>query len=146
MAFQFALQPVLRLRENLERLERLRLALLLGYLNKVNQQCSRLDNERREVLAAARDRLQSGMSAMEIRFEHARAAVLERNRNNLLIQKARLEQERAAQERVLKEARRRRKTIENLRNRKLELYDQNERRTEQQRLDEMHAARGTNRP
>ena len=145
MPFHFTLQPLFRLRQSLEDRERLRLARLLAFLGKVNQQCRHLDADRNQILNELGNRLQSGMLAGELHFERARAEAVQRNKRVLLVQKAQLEKEKNVQEVALTDAQRRRKIVENLRARQLELYGQTQRRVEQQRTDDLHSAGVTNR-
>jgi flagellar export protein FliJ len=145
MAFHFVLQPVLRLRQSLEDRERLRLALVLSCLAKLDQACRQLDLQQNQIAKAVRDRLQSGMAAAELHFEQARVSALQRNKSTLLLQRAALEKEKVAQERALAEAQRKRKTVENMRERQFDLYRQAQQRIDQQRVDELYSARRTNR-
>jgi flagellar FliJ protein len=145
MAFRFGLKSVLRLRQSLEDRERLRLALVLGAISRIDRQCQQLDLDRSRILSDARDSLQAGISAAELQFEHARASVAARSKAPLLLQKVRLDKERVAQEQALVEAQRKRKILEKMRERQLELYREIERRMEQQQMDDLHSARSTNR-
>lgn len=145
MPFRFPLQPIFRLRQSLEDRERLRLGRLLAFLAKVNQQCSHLDSDRNRILSEVGDRLKSGMLAGELHFERARADAVQRYKRVLLVQKAQIEKEKSVQEVALTDAQRRRKIVENLRARQLEVYGQTQRRVEQQRADDLHSAGGTNR-
>lgn len=141
MSFHFSLQPVFRLRQSLEERERLRLAMIIGYLNQLNQLIQQLDQERRQVSSGLEQRLKAGMTAGELHFELARKAALEQQKKGLRQQLAKLEEQRAAQEQTFREAQRKRKIIENLRDLKLELYRQEEARREQQRVDDLFGLR-----
>lgn len=141
MSFHFSLQPVFRLRQSLEERERLRLAMIIGYLNQLNQLIQQLDQERRQVSSGLEQRLKAGMTAGELHFELARKAALEQQKKGLRQQLAKLEEQRAAQEQAFREAQRKRKIIENLRDLKLELYRQEEARREQQRVDDLFGLR-----
>jgi flagellar protein FliJ len=141
MSFHFPLQPVFRLRQSLEERERLRLAMIIGYLNQVNQLIEKLDQEKLRVASGLEERLKGGMTAGELHFELARKAALEQQKQGLRQQLAKLEEQRRAQEQAFREAQRKRKIIENLREMKLELYRQEEARREQQRVDDLFGLR-----
>jgi flagellar protein FliJ len=141
MSFHFSLQPVFRLRQSLEERERLRLAMIIGYLNQVNQLLEKLDQEKLRVASGLEERLKAGMTAGELHFELARKAAIEQQKKSLRQQLAKLEEQRAAQEQAFREAQRKRKIVENLRDLKLELYRQEEARREQQRVDDLFGLR-----
>lgn len=141
MPFHFPLQPVLRLQQSLEERERLRLGLIIAALNKLKQHCHRLDQVKFQLANGLAERLQAGMAAAEIHFERARIAAIEQQKNNLLEQKDKLEQQRAAQERAFREVQRKRKTLENLRDRKLEQYRRIQQRREQEQVDDLFGLR-----
>jgi len=141
MSFHFPLQPVFRLRHSLEERERLRLAMIIACLNQVNQLIEKLDQEKLRVASALEERLKSGMAAGELHFELARKAALEQQKKGLRQQLAKLEEQRAVQEQAFREAQRKRKIVENLRDLKLEIYRQEEARREQQRVDDLFGLR-----
>lgn len=141
MPFHFSLQPVFRLRQSLEERERLRLAMVIGYLNQLNQLIEKLDQEKLRVSRGLENRLKAGMSAGELQFELARKAALEQQKKGLRQQLVKLEEQRVAQEQAFREAQRKRKIVENLRDLKLELYRQEEARREQQRVDDLFGLR-----
>ena len=141
MPFHFSLQPVYRLRQSLEERERLRLAMIIGYLNQLNQLVEHLDQEKLRVSRGLEERLKAGMTAGELQFELARVAAFEQQKKGVRLQIAKLEEQRAAQEQAFREAQRKRKIVENLRDLKLELYRQEEARREQQRVDDLFGRR-----
>jgi flagellar export protein FliJ len=141
MAFHFPLQPVLRLRQSLEERERLRLAMIINCINQIDQQCEALDQDKMQTGGRISDHLQAGMAAVELRLERARIISLNQTKKALLQQKAKLEQQRNAQEATLREAQRERKTLEDLREHKLELYRRDWERHEQQRFDDLFGQR-----
>ncbi|HXJ96865.1 MAG TPA: flagellar export protein FliJ [Terriglobia bacterium] len=141
MPFHFSLQPVFRLRQSLEERERLRLAMIIGYLNQLNQLIEKLDQEKLRLSSGLEDRLKAGITAGELQFELARKAALEQQKKGLRQQLAKLEEQRAAQKQAFREAQRKRKIVENLRDLKLELYRQEEARREQQRVDDLFGLR-----
>lgn len=141
MPFHFSLQPVFRLRQSLEERERLRLAMIIGYLNQLNQLIEQLDQEKLRVSSALEKTLKAGMTAGELQFELARTAGIELQKKSVRLQIAKLEEQRAAQEQAFREAQRKRKIVENLRDLRLELYRQEEARHEQQRVDDLFGQR-----
>jgi len=141
MPFHFSLQSVFRLRQSLEERERLRLAMIIGYLNQLNQLVEQLDQEKRRVSSGLEERLKTGMTAGELQFELARVAAFEQQKKGVRVQIAKLEEQRAAQEQAFREAQRKRKIVENLRDLKLELYRQEETRREQRRVDDLFGQR-----
>jgi len=141
MPFHFSLQPVFRLRQSLEERERLRLAVIIGYLNQLNQLVEHLDQEKRRIASGLEERLKTGMAAGELQFELARMAAFEQQKKGVRLQLAKLEEQRAAQEQAFREAQRKRKIVENLRDLKLELYRREEARREQQRVDDLFGQR-----
>jgi flagellar export protein FliJ len=141
VAFHFPLQPVLRLRHSLEERERLRLAVIIGYLNQLNQRCEELDQQKAQISSALAERLNTGVLAIELHVERARILSLERWKNTLLQQKAKLEEQRVVQEQALIEAQRKRKVLENLHDLRFEIYRQEQQRREQQRVDDLFGQR-----
>ncbi len=136
MAFHFRLQPVLGLRQSLEDRERLRLTLILSAINQLRLQCERLDQD---VADAAQDlckQLAAGMPAADVQLVRT-GMVLSRRRKELLLQKmAAMTEQRHQQERAFRDAQRKRKTLERLRDLQLEAYKREQERREQQRLDD----------
>jgi flagellar protein FliJ len=141
MPFHFSLQPVFRLRQSLEERERLRLAMIIGYLNQLNQLIEQLDQEKLRVSSALEKSLKAGMTAGELQFELARMAGIEQQKKSVRLQITKLEEQRAAQEQAFREAQRKRKIVENLRDLRLELYRREEARHEQQRVDDLFGQR-----
>jgi len=141
MAFNFPLKPVLRLRQSLEERERLRLGLIVHRINQVNQQSDALDREKTEARSCLVDQLQSGMTAAELRLERSRLASLNQAKKILLGQRANLEQQKNAQQEVLRVAQRSRKTLENLRDHKFEIYRQDSERRAQRVVDDLFGLR-----
>jgi flagellar protein FliJ len=141
MPFHFSLQPVFRLRQSLEERERLRLAMIIGYLNQLNQLIEQFDQEKLRVSSALEKSLKAGMTAGELQFELARMAGIEQQKKSVRLQITKLEEQRAAQEQAFREAQRKRKIVENLRDLRLELYRREEARHEQQRVDDLFGQR-----
>lgn len=136
MAFRFSLQPILRLRASLERIEQLRMLLLAAQIARVEGEIvSLVENisaERRRRLSS----LTEGVSAAELHFEGAR----EKTRANQIRALRELldgfRRQHEKQRLVYQAARQKREILENLRKRRFEEYRREQLRREQQRLDE----------
>jgi flagellar export protein FliJ len=136
MAFHFRLQPLLRLRQSLEERERLRLTLILSAINQLRRQCEQLDQD---VADAAQDlctQLAGGMAAADVQLVRI-GMVSSRRQKEILLQKiTAMTEQRHQQERVFRDAQRKRKILERLRDLQLEAYKREQGRREQQRLDD----------
>ena len=141
MPFCFPLTPVLRLRQSLEERERLRLAMIISRINQIDCQSDALDREKTQTCTRISDHLRLGMTAAELRLERARITSLNQAKKALTGQKTKLEQQRTEQQAALREAQRDRKTVENLRDQKLELYRRDCERRAQQAVDDLFGLR-----
>lgn len=145
MAFRFSLQPILRLRASVERIEQLRMLLLAAQIARVQREIVSLE----ENLSAGRWRrissLSEGVPAAELHFEGAREKTRAdqiRALRDVLVGFRRKHEE----QRLLYQAARQKKEIlENLRRRRFEEYRRDQLRREQQRLDEAFLLRGGSR-
>lgn len=136
MAFHFRLQPLLRLRQSLEDRERLRLKLILSAINQLRLQCERLDQDVADTAQDLYQHLAAGMAAADVQLVRVRI-VSSRRRKELLLQKmAAMTEQRNKQERAFREAQRKRKILERLRELQLDAYHREQARREQQRLDD----------
>jgi len=136
MAFHFRLQPLLRLRQSLEDRERLRLKLILSAINQLRLQCERLDQNFVDMTQDLCERLAAGMTAADVQLVRTGMASSRRWKELLLQKMAALAEQRNQQERAFREAQRKRKILERLRDLQLEAYKREESRREQQRLDD----------
>ena len=137
MAFRFSLQALLDLRKSYERQERLRLEMLTHQISQLRHQLETLGREKiigRECLV---QNLKEGLFGAEIRFNTDREAVWEQRRDSLLQRMAELEEQRRLQLGVFQKAQQLRKILENLRDRREQLYRQIQARREQQLIDEL---------
>lgn len=136
MAFRFSLQPILRLRASLERIEQLRMLLLAAQIARVEREIVSLEEnisaERRRRLSS----LSQGVPAAELHFEGAREKTRADQIRTLrkLLDGFRRQHEK--QRLVYQAARQKREILENLRKRRFEEYRREQLRREQQRLDE----------
>jgi len=136
MAFHFRLQPLLRLRQSLEDRERLRFRLILSAINQLRLQCEKLDQD---VENAAQDlckHLAAGMAAADLQLVRIGILSSRRQKELLLRKMVAMAEQRNQQERAFRDAQRKRKILERLRDLQLEAYRREEGRREQQRLDD----------
>lgn len=136
MAFRFSLQPILRLRASVERIEQLRMLLLAAQIARLQEEIASLEDN----LSSERQRrlssLSEGVPAAELHFEGAREKTRAdqiRALRDLLVGFRRKHEE---QRLVYQAARQKREILENLRKRRFEEYRRDQLRREQQRLDE----------
>ena len=144
MAFHFPLKPILRLRHSLEERERLRLAMIINRINQLSRQGEQLAHERKQGGERIASNLATGMRAGELLLERSRLAAIDQTQKALAEHKAEVEQQRSGQEQALREAQRNRKTLENLRDHKFELYRLEQERRNQQRVDDLFGLRRVN--
>lgn len=141
MPFQFSLRALLRLRHIEERRERLRLTLLntaRGRLHNEYEEAGRqtlLDFERLD------RRLHDGISGGEFRFEENSLEALHKRRREISAMLEALDLQIQKQIGAFSESQKKRKILENLRERELHVYQQAENRREQQRIDDLFARR-----
>ena len=136
MAFHFRLQTLLRLRQSLEERERLRLTLILSAINQLRLRCEHLDHD---VANAAQDlckQLAAGMAAADVHLVRLGMISSRRHKEVLLQKITALTEQRHQQERAFRDAQRKRKILERLRDLQLEAYKREQDRREQQRLDD----------
>ncbi len=138
MAFRFSLRSDLGVREAREQRERLRLAKWVQRIHGVRQQMDALEREKETIQENLERDLTEGLVGAEIQFQLAREAAITQHHAALAHQMSEFERERQTQERVFQQARRDRKILENLRNRLLDQYRQEEKRREQQQMDDLY--------
>ena len=141
MAFRFSLQAMLDLRKSFERQEKLRLEMLTHQISQLRQQLETLDQEKSAGRERMAQNLQEGLFGAEILFNTDREAVGEQRRDSLLQRVAEVEEQRRLQLAVFQKAQQQRKILENLRDRREQLYRQMQARREQQLLDELFLTR-----
>src|SRR5215469_4935646 len=118
MSFHFPLQPIFRVRQSLEK----------------------LDREKLRISSGLEERLKAGMSAADFSSSSpARQRSSNRKKSSAAVRQA--QEQRALQEQAFREAQRKRKIVENLRDLKLEIYRHEEARREQQRVDDLFGLR-----
>jgi flagellar export protein FliJ len=141
MPFRFALAPLLRLRQSLERQRSLRLREASLAVARAHQTLSRLEQFLADSALSDHAALSAGRSAAELQF-----ALVSRDRLHGLRQKLQtelsgleLERQRAAEE--YQHAYREREVLDTLGTRQRDAYHQEERQREQHELDAAHLLR-----
>lgn len=141
MAYRFALQSVLHLRQSLEHQQELRLRAVNQQVARVQHAIGQIDSRREQMRAARGQQLQRWMTAAEMRFELQCEEALLRLRRELEKQSARLQQLRDQQRAVLQQARQARETLEAVRDRQLQIYRQQAARRDQREQDDLFLMR-----
>jgi flagellar export protein FliJ len=141
MPFHFALQAVLHFRRSIEHQQELRLRSAQQQVMRVQHLIEQMDARRQELYSEQSKQLGAGVTAAELRFELQCDAELLRHRAELAAQLVRLQHQREEQRKVFQLARRGRETLESVRDRQLELYEQKAARREQQRQDDLFLLR-----
>jgi flagellar export protein FliJ len=141
MPFHFPLESVLRLRRGQERMERLKLEAVASELAQARRQLDFIAGRHLEIRRRFREQMSHETYGSELHFAEANSERLEAVRRAMEIRIAQLEQERLKQVEAYKKSRQRRETIENLREKKLEVYLQTLGRREQQGLDDLFLMR-----
>jgi len=141
MAFHFALQAVLHLRQSIEHQQELRLRAANQQVARVQHLIEQMDGRRKELQSAQSKELSSGMTAVELQFGLLCEAELLRHRRELEQQLVRLQQAREQQREIFRQARRTRETLESVRDRQLVVYQKDAARREQRRLDDLFLLR-----
>jgi len=141
MAFDFPLQAVLHLRQSVEHQQELRLRAANQEMARVQHGIEELDARRQQLQSAQSGELASGITAAELRFGLQCEAELLRQRQELDLQKMRLQQLRDQQRAIFQQARRARQTLEGVRDQQLRLYKEKAARREQKDLDDLFLLR-----
>jgi flagellar export protein FliJ len=141
MAFHFPFDAVLRLRHSQERMERLRLDVILSEIAHNRVLLNEVTETSLESRRLFQKQLGGTLTGAEIQFESARVEAITAARLSLQARLAELEQRRLARMNTYLKARQRREIFENLRQRKFDLYRMEQSRREQQELDDLFLMR-----
>ena len=141
MAFHFSLEAVLRLRHSQERRERSRLDVILSEIGHTRIQLYEITETSLESRRLFQKQLGGILTGAEIQFESGRVEAIKAARLSLQARLAELDQRRSAQMKTYLKARQRREIIENLRQRKFDIYRMEQTRQEQQGLDDLFLMR-----
>jgi flagellar protein FliJ len=141
VAFRFPLQALLKLRLGYEERERMRLAAVISRLHQLRSQYDSWQQKKQMAEIKLSQQMRTGMVAVEFHFAQASLNAEDRRLKLVLAEIAKVEQLRQAQQAAYLEAQKKRKILERLRERQAEAYRLVEERREQQRQDELFAAR-----
>jgi flagellar export protein FliJ len=141
MAFHFPLEAVLRLRLSQERRERLRLDIIVSEILHTRAQLTQISETSLQSRREFQEQLGDTLTGAEIQFASGRIEAIQAARISLQARLAELDERRAAQIKMYLKARQHREIIENLRQRKLDLYRIEQTRREQQELDDIYLMR-----
>jgi flagellar export protein FliJ len=141
MAFRFALEVLLRVRQGLERQQELRLqeanlrvAMLLRQIEDVHSEAGNIEARRRP-------QLESGITAAELQFDVLCRSVLTERQHSLEKQLVGAEAFRRSCSQDFQQARRQREVMDTLRLHQLQDYQQQQARKDQRRLDDLFLLR-----
>lgn len=141
MAFRFALESLLAVRQSQERQEELRLLALAQQIAQVERELQHLAQQELMMWEQTRQWLREGLAGAEINFEATCALARAERRQVLERARATLEQQRLAQQRAYQRARQAREVLQSLRDRQWESYRILQKRREQRELDELFLRR-----
>ena len=137
MAFRFSLQAMLRLRRSYEQRERLRLFTLASAITRLRTHLEEITSEQQRLFQNQEESLAAGTSGAELHLLRLAMAQQVEKQKALQEQIRRVEQQLEIQKLAYREAQKNRKILENLRDRQLEVYKQEQDRREQQTLDDL---------
>ena len=141
MAFHFPIEAVLRYRRSIERQQELRLQQANQKLAATEQQLLELLHSLTKMAHAQAEQLQSGTTAAEMHFSLLSRGIILRQRSELETQKIREQAVCRECVQALRQARRLREAVENLRGQQFAAYQQEGRRREQRQLDDLFLLR-----
>jgi flagellar export protein FliJ len=141
MAFHFPLEPVLRLRLGQERVERLKLETIVSEQGQTRARLEEVTRSSFESRRRFQQELSNTLCGSELQFEFTRQARVSFIRAALQVRLVDLEKQRLAQAQTYSKIRLSREALENLRQRKFDLYRVEQSRHEQQDLDDLFLMR-----
>ena len=141
MAYHFPLDAVLRFRRSQEHSERLKLEAIVSEHARTRALLDQVTRSFCESRRRFQQNLGDAVSGAELHFEAMLGKRAIARRESLRVRLAELDQRRSAQLQQYLQARQKREILENLRNRKLEVYRAEHSRTEQQELDDLFLMR-----
>ncbi len=141
MAFRFSLATVLRLRESVQRQEERALQKILFEMARTTRQIDELTAEISVAGEEAERAMQRPIPANQVQLLISRKQLAQEKRSALIRHRHTLEQERDRQLQVYHSAYRNTETLIELRDAKRALYEQDKTRADQKRLDDIYAAR-----
>jgi flagellar export protein FliJ len=141
MPFRFSLQAVLRLRQNIEHQQELRLRAANQQVSQMQYSIMQVQARQQELRDSQTRELGAGTTAAEIRFGLQCDAQLILYKRELERQLLRLQQIRDQQREIFQQVRRMRETLESVRDGKLRDYKKEVLRREQRELDDLFLLR-----
>lgn len=141
MPFQFSLRALLRLRQIYERRERMRLSLLNAARGRLQQEYDEAGRKRKLGVEQLESRLRSGILGSELQPAAALVQQSADRRRQIQEQMKVLEFHVQKQTEIFLESQKKRKVLESLRERELQVYKLDENRREQQRIDDLFVQR-----
>jgi flagellar export protein FliJ len=141
MAFRFPLEVLLRVRQSLEQQHELRLQEANHGVAMLRQQIEHVHNEMANILTRRRPQFELGISAAELHFDVLCRSVLMERQHILEKQLLDAEALRNTRSQELLQARRQREVMDTLRHHQLQIYQQQESRLDQRRLDDLFLLR-----
>src|SRR5579871_4383774 len=146
MAFEFSLDPILRLQSSRERMERLRLIAINAAITRVRAAMAEIDAES----CRSRERLQlalaQGVMNIEVQLETISANARAEQKRVLERKLVELSRRQARQRAIYQQVKQKCEVLANLRSRRLAEYRIEESRQEQRALDEIYLLRRVNPP
>lgn len=141
MAFRFALQSVLHLRESLEHQQELRLRAANQRMVKVRHQILQAEQQLRGLALTQAQELGTGTTAAELMFDAQCEAALHRHLRELTQQLAAAKKACDQQREIFQQAKREREKLENVRDQLARIYRKQAARREQRALDDLFLMR-----
>ncbi|HEY6764333.1 MAG TPA: flagellar FliJ family protein [Candidatus Sulfotelmatobacter sp.] len=136
MPFLFPLQSILHLYQSLEHQQELRLRAANQQVARVRHLIEQLNLRKQQNKLQQSRELQVGTTGAELEFERSMESALLSHRGELESELVRMQQLRDEQQRLFRHARRRRETLDTLREQKLLEYEREASRREQRQADD----------
>jgi flagellar export protein FliJ len=136
MPFRFSLQSVLHLYQSIEHQQELRLRAANQQVARVRHMIEQVEAHKQQRRSQQSVELQAGTTGAELQFEQIMESSLRRRREELEAELMRVQQLRDEQQRNFRQARRRRETLDSLRETRLHRYQREAQRSEQLQQDD----------
>lgn len=136
MPFRFSLQSVLHLYQSLEHQQELRLRAANQQVARVRHMIEQLEAHKQQRRSQQSVELQAGTTGAELQFERTMESALRCRREELEAELVRVQQLRDEQQRNFRLARRRRETLDSLRETQLHAHQREAQRREQRQQDD----------